>query len=195
MASRGVEAVAVPERTPVTRWFGPGFAELHPSLQALHRTGGKLRGMATFWFAPGSAGWFGRRLARHLGIPEVAGDHPMEIDISHDGGSMTWSRRFGDSQQLPSIFRPIGWWPDGHWLEGTGSFEFKLTVSVVDGGWHWHIIGARLHGIPLPRWLLPRVKAYKRIESGKYLFYVGFALPLMGDVFGYSGLLDIATDR
>ncbi len=42
----------------------------------------------------------------------------------------------------------------------------------------------------MPRWLLPRSEAYKRIEEGRYRFKVSFALPLLGMVLGYGGWLD-----
>jgi hypothetical protein len=65
-----------------------------------------------------------------------------------------------------------------------------LTVAVVEGGWYWHVVGARLRGVPLPLSLMPRVTAYKRIEGNKYRFHAGFALPVFGEVFSYSGLLE-----
>jgi hypothetical protein len=39
-------------------------------------------------------------------------------------------------------------------------------------------------------WLVPRSRAYKRIEDGRYRFFVGFTLPFLGEVFSYSGLLE-----
>jgi hypothetical protein len=72
--------------------------------------------------------------------------------------------------------------------------EFSLNVSVIDGGWFWHIVSARLWGKPLPLWLMPRVTAYKRIEDDKYRFHVGFALPILGEALSYSGLLELRTN-
>jgi hypothetical protein len=178
----------------VTTWFGESFGSLHPRLQALHRGNGKLRGPVTFWFGQGVAGAFGRRLARHLGIPDTAGEHELDVDIGHDGTTMWWNRRFDQSHALRSSFRPVGAWPDGHWIENTDPMQFTLTVAVVEGGWYWRIVGARLRGVPLPLWLTPRVTAYKRIEDDKYRFHVGFALPIIGAVMSYSGLLELNTN-
>lgn len=188
MTSTGLEAGT---ENAVTTWFGGGFGQLHPHLQALHRRGGTLRGPVTFWFRKGIAGALGRRLARHLGIPDVAGQHQLDVEIGHSAGTMSWNRCFDRSQFLRSIFRPIGRWPDGHWFENTDPMEFTLNVAVIEGGWYWRIVGARLRGVPMPLWLLPRVTAYKRIEADKYRFHVGFALPVVGDVFSYSGLLEL----
>ena len=178
----------------VMAWFGAGFEQLHPRLQALHRHSGKLSGPVDFCFGPGVAGMLGRRLARHLGIPDLAGAHQLEVGIGHDASTMSWDRRFDHACDLRSIFRPIGRWPDGHWTEHTDPMQFTLNLAVIDGGWHWRIIGARWRGVPLPLWLLPRVTAYKRIEAEKYRFHVGFALPLVGEVFSYSGLLELGAD-
>jgi len=191
MTSAGMDA---PDGNAVTKWFGEGFGRLHPRLQALHRGNGRLRGPITFWFGKGAAGAFGRRLARHLGIPDTVGEHELDVDIGHDGTTMWWNRHFDRSLTLLSGFRPVGSWPDGHWIESTDPMEFTLAVAVIEGGWYWRIIGARLRGMPLPLWLMPRVTAYKRIEDDKYRFHVGFALPILGSVMSYSGLLELDTD-
>ena len=65
-----------------------------------------------------------------------------------------------------------------------------LKVDIIEGGWYWRVTNVRLRGIPVPLWLIPGSAAYKRIEDGKYRFYVGFSLPLVGKVFSYSGLLE-----
>jgi hypothetical protein len=187
MASDGS---TVQDGNAVTTWFGEGFGLLHPLLQDLHRRDGTLRGPVTLWFGPGSAGAMGRRLARHLGIPDTSGEHAFEVEIGHDATGMWWNRRFDGSQKLHSRFRLTGCWPDGQWIEATDPLEMNLTVSVIDGGWYWRIVSARLRGVPMPLALLPRVTAYKRIEDGKYRFHVGFGLPLVGEVFSYSGLLE-----
>ncbi len=173
----------------VTAWFGDGFAQLHPLLQALHREPGRLSGPATLQFGIGLAGMLGRRLARGLGIPDVAGPHHLDVDIGHDASTLWWHRCFDHTFPLRSIFRPHGHWPHGHWIETTGPLEVRLTVDVIDGGWYWRVTRVRLHGLRVPLWLLPKATAYKRIEAGQYRFHVGFSLPLLGQVFCYSGLL------
>lgn len=173
----------------VTQWFGDGFARLHPVLQALHRSSGRLSGQVSLQFGAGLAGVLGRRLTRRLGIPESAGAHQLDVTIGHDATTLQWDRCFDGVHHLRSSFRPKGRWPDGHWIESTGPLELELAVDVVEGGWHWRAIGLRLHGVRVPLWLIPRSSAYKRIEDGAYRFFVGFSLPLLGQVFSYSGLL------
>jgi hypothetical protein len=47
-----------------------------------------------------------------------------------------------------------------------------------------------MRGKALPLWLLPRFSAYKRVVDGRYSFHVGFALPGLGELMAYEGLLD-----
>lgn len=175
--------------TVVSDWFGAAFERLHPLLQALHRNGGLLRGPVDVRFGRGLAGVIGRRLARKLGIPQNDRPHVFEVRIGHEDGLLHWDRRFDDGQRFLSTFRPVGHWPDGLWIEDSAGIALRLQVEVIDGGWHWRCIGAQLGRIRLPRGLLPRSEAFKRIEDGRYRFSVSFALPLLGRMLSYGGTL------
>ena len=96
--------------------------------------------------------------------------------------------------QMRSIFRPVGNIDAGYWLEETGPLELKLTVDILDRGWYWRCLSMRLWKIPLPLWLFPHSKAYKKIEGDKYRFYVGFSLPFLGTILSYGGLLSARSD-
>lgn len=176
--------------TTVSRWFGPAFGHLHPLLQTLHRYGGRLQGPVAIRFGRGVAGMLGRRLARRLGIPRTGRKHALEVVIAHDEGALRWTRRFDDGQVFASVFRPYGHWPQGGWIEDTSVIALMLQVDVIDGGWYWRCVGARRGSTRVPRWLLPRSQAHKRIEDGRYRFEVSFALPLVGEVLRYGGLLE-----
>lgn len=175
----------------VESWFGEGFIGLHPLLQRLHRQGGVLEGEVELATGAGLAGWLGRRLAGKLGIPLGARRVPLRVDIHCDESGLHWNRRFAGSATLVSLFRPVGRWPDGHWEECTGALRLALQVDTRDGGWRWVPIAAWVRGIRIPLALLPRTAAYKRIEGGRYHFYVGFSLPGLGELFSYSGGLEL----
>lgn len=187
MASKETKAG---EANAVVHWFGEGFGGLHPLLQALHCGSGDLSGEVSLQFGAGLAGVVGRRLVRRLGIPESAGPHHLNVEIGHDAANLQWNRCFDRACHVRSSFRPKGHWPDGYWIENTGPLELKLAVDVVQGGWHWRTVAVRLHGVRVPLWLIPRSSAYKRIEDDRYRFFVGFSLPMLGEVFSYSGLLE-----
>ncbi|WP_266171490.1 DUF4166 domain-containing protein [Dyella subtropica] len=180
--------------TAVSAWFGDGFERLHPLLQDLHRHGGRLHGPVRIRIGRGVAGWVGRRLARKLGVPVDEGRaHTLKVSIHHTDGQLHWDRRFDDAHHFPSTFRPVGRWPDGYWVEDTSAIALLLQVEVIDGGWYWRCVGATRGPLRLPAWLLPRGDAYKRIEQGQYRFSVSFALPLLGELLAYEGLLDADT--
>ncbi len=186
----GLEA---PPTAPAARWLGARFRQLHPMLQRLHEQGGTLSGEVAVHTGRGLAGLAGRRLARSLGIPVGRGRCGFEVAIGHAGAALLWDRRFEGGTRMRSVFEPVGHWPDGHWIERTGPVALRLTVDVADQDWHWRVLGARWHGVPVPRPLLPVSRAWKRIEDGRYRFEVEFAMPLLGVVLGYSGLLDVAA--
>lgn len=175
----------------VARWFGDRFDALHPLLQDLHRRGGVLQGEVRIGLGRGLAGWLGRRLAARLGLPPPPDRLPFEVRIAHPAQQLSWDRWFDDGRvRMHSLFRPVGCWPTGYWLETTGFLRLCLTVDVIDGGWHWRCLGVRIAGLTLPPWLFPRSRAYKCIDDGRYRFHVGFALPLLGTLLWYEGLLD-----
>ena len=188
--SRGLEA------TVVSDWFGAAFAQLHPLLQQLHgHRESRLRGTVEMRFGRGLAGVLGRRLARRLGMPDVSGPQAITVDVGHDARQMRWQRRFGDGKALLSVFRPVGTYPDGEWVEETGAIAFSLQVDInAGGGWDWRWVSVRLRGRPVPLWLLPRPSAYKRVVDGRYCFHVGFRAPLLGELMAYEGLLDLVGE-
>ncbi|HKY01215.1 MAG TPA: DUF4166 domain-containing protein [Burkholderiales bacterium] len=173
----------------VETWFGDAFELLHPSLQALHRSGGTLSGTVDVRLGAGLAGWIGRRLARQLGIPARDGAMPMSVSIYGNEKELHWDRTFNEAYTFTSTFTPSGSYPYGHWIESSGRLRLNLGVSIVNGGWIWRPMGGRLWGIPIPILLLPRTSASKRIEGGLYQFNVDVGLPLLGTALSYSGKL------
>ena len=176
--------------TLVSDWFAAEFDKLHPMLQALHRHGGKLYGDVHIEIPKGIGGVLGRRLARKMGVPITGGAHSLAVAIFHADGRLHWYRCFDGTQHMRSIFTPVGTKDAGYWLENTGPIELVLTVDVLADGWHWRCLSMRLWRIPLPLWLFPKSRAYKKIEGDKYRFYVGFALTGFGTILSYSGLLE-----
>lgn len=182
-----------PVENVVTRWFGARFDALDPLLQRLHRHGGTLSGRVDIATGRGLAGMLGRRFARGLGVPVDRPSRGFEVRIGHTGTALIWARRFEGGAEMVSRFEPVGIWPDGHWIERTGALQLRLTVDVIDGGWHWRPLRTTLRGVPLPRFLVPASSASKRVENGRYVFRVVFALAGIGPVLSYGGTLTAAS--
>jgi hypothetical protein len=181
----------------VRNWFGSKFETLDPLLQQLHLNGGVLKGEVKIFVGKGISGFLGRHLARKLGIPIEQPYARFRVDIHSDSKRLYWSRCFNEMQQMNSTFEPVGNWPDGVWIEQTGTIRLALTVDVIGGGWYWRPNKAWLGIIRLPLILMPKTTAYKRIEHDHYCFYVGFSIPFIGMLLSYSGYLeaDVASNE
>jgi hypothetical protein len=164
---------------PVVRWFGTSFNKLDPLLQKLHLSGGELTGTIELGFGNGLAGLLGKRLAKKMQLP-LAGTHQLMVSISHSEHGLHWHRQFNNSNLVSSLFVPV---------------TLTLTVDIEDGGWTWRVLSVSLFGMPIPTWLMPTSHAYKRIEHGRYQFYVGFRYPLLGNLISYQGVLDASNKR
>ena len=174
-------------------WFSDTFSQLDPLLQTLHLKGGKLSGPVCITIADGIAGRLGRKLARKLGIPTDNKNHSLQVNISHCDDGLHWDRCFDNTNEFKSVFKPVGNYSNGYWLEDTGELQLQLTVDIKDGGWYWCCEEIRVHGLKTPNWLLPKTTAYKTVENGSYRFYVGLSVPVFGTLLSYNGLLDITT--
>ncbi len=182
------------QKTEVSTWFGVDFYKLHPLLQQVHLYDAELSGTVQVSTGKGLGGWLGRRIALRMGVPLSADNtHRLRVRITHRDGLLYWDRCFDDKHSVRSVFAPKGSLRNGYWLETTAGVQLYLTVDIIDSGWYWRCLKIRFKGIPLPCWLFPRTKAYKRIEQGRYRFYVGVSLPLLGLLFSYTGLLDVAN--
>jgi hypothetical protein len=173
----------------VASWFGDAFSQLHSDLQVLHCSGGILTGKIRLSFGNGLAKFIGKRLAQKLGIPLQPGEHDLRIEIRHQENSLYWSRCFDQQDTVLSIFRALGNYTAGYWLEETGPVQLKLTVDIVDSAWHWRVLGVRIFGLPMPLVLFPHSRAYKKIIDERYQFHVSFSMPWIGQLFCYEGRL------
>lgn len=89
----------------VETWFGDAFAQLHPLLQALHRSGGSLYGTVDVRLGTGLAGWVGRRLAQKLGVPPRDGTALMRVSIYSTATELHWDRTFNETSGSPQPSR------------------------------------------------------------------------------------------
>ncbi len=178
----------------VKNWFADDFNKLDSQIQILHTQGGKLTGDVDVVYGKGVSGLIGRRLAKKLGVPHE-GRHKLMVTITHNDGNLQWDRLFNDTQEMKSVFTPVGNMEEGYWIEKTGPLNIKLTVEIKNGGWYWRCLSYSFLGLPLPAKLFPESEAYKCIEDGKYRFRVGFRLWFFGDLLSYSGLLDVTNKR
>lgn len=89
-----------------------------------------------------------------------------------------------------TLLNPVGSKADGYWVEQTGPIQLFLTVDIKDTGWYWRCLQVKIKGIRVPLWLFPQTFACKTIEHDQYRFAVSIAVPLIGRVLSYRGLLN-----
>jgi len=176
----------------VKDWFGDEFNSLHPLLRDMHTQGAVLKGKVHISVGGGLGKYIGKAIAKKLGIPLAPSEQDFEVTVSHTNTMLNWTRRFGKSAVALSKFEPIGNKTTGYWLENTGVLTLALTVDIIEGGWYWRCLKAWVKDIRVPLFLFPKTTAFKRIENGKYRFYVELSLPLLGKVLAYQGDLEAA---
>jgi hypothetical protein len=176
----------------VEAWLGEAMAQLAPPLQQLHREGGILVGTVQVKLGSGIARWVGGRIARRIGMSGKEGSETLEVAIRSTAHALHWRRRFNDAQPFESVFRPVGNYPEGFWVEDTGALSLRLKVDLDEGSWRWCHAGTRWLRIPVPSFLAPRVVAVKSASGQEYRFSVDIALPLLGHVISYAGTLAYA---
>ncbi|MGY4516946.1 DUF4166 domain-containing protein [Lysobacter sp. HA18] len=170
----------------VETWLGHGAERLHPALRALHSVGGRLAGDVDTYVADHV---IGRRLARRMGLTTGTSRVRMQVDVVPGDDGFVWTRRFDGGPAFASHFRPVGCWPTGVWRERTGRTQIELSVDLADGHWRWQHRSTSIAGLRIPARLAPRVRGEKRIVDGMYRFDVELALPLLGTVMRYGGLM------
>lgn len=182
------------------RVLGPGFDRLAPEIQALHDLTAAAAASGHCTITRGRhplsqlAGWLFAMPSETTGLPisETTG-LPIRVGFEPLGEAEIWRRHFGN-HRLVSVQRP-GPRP-GLLVERFGVGSFLVAVSVADGGLRLDLRGVRLLGLPLPRFLWPRVRAGERSEKGCFVFDVEIHLPLAGLLVHYHGTLrlhDAAT--
>ena len=130
----------------------------------------------------------GRLVAWLIQLPPPAIDAPIAVAFEVRGGTETWTRRVGGramrSRQFVGARKPRGWL-----VEAFGPIAFDLAFAVQDGGLSLTLVGARFAGVPLPRFLWPRVAARETVDAGRFHFDVAIGLPLLGRLVCYRGWL------
>jgi hypothetical protein len=133
----------------------------------------------------------GRVVSWLFQLPPASGDTPIAVEFAVHDGRETWTRRVGGrtmrSQQYIGLRKPRGWI-----VEQFGPLAFDLALPESGGRVELVMSGARCFGVPLPRVLWPRARAFEAAEGERFLFDVEIGLPLLGRLVRYRGWL---TDR
>lgn len=175
-----------PEPPLYQRILGAAFSDLPEVTRRLHRGVPALiaNGEAQIEPAPSA---LARLLARCLGMPTIAGTVPVRVVIEQRDGEEYWSRNFA-GKTMRSQMREAG----GLIAESFGPFSIRMALVAHSEGLDMKRVDGRFFGIPIPGFLLPRIKAEERVDhQGRHLFHVEIDLPLLGRLVAYRGHLTL----
>ncbi|KQQ87416.1 DUF4166 domain-containing protein [Massilia sp. Leaf139] len=167
--------------------MGSAFGQLAEPVQAFHRSRGRrvLHGQVRTE-APQSTP--ARLLARCLGTPLLPSSGAIRFELDARPDRETWVRHF-PTNTMRSHMTLVG----GELTERLGLTRLRFGLNAEEGRLVMELRGLQFLGIPCPRWALPRIVAEEEGRDGRLYFKVSAALPLVGQVAGYSGHLVIHT--
>jgi hypothetical protein len=129
-----------------------------------------------------------RLIASWLGLPHPGDGVPVQVTVRRDGAHEVLTRDYGGE-----IFETRQFQAETdqgkRLMETIGPITTRLRVEARHDGLNLHAEQAFWRGVPLPRWLTPRVRACERAYGGAHLFDVSVRLPLIGQIIAYRGRL------
>ena len=157
------------------------FELLAPALRQFlsEESGGRVCGRLSITRTPGR---LHNLAAAAMGIPP-AGDYDLVLEVLPFAGGQRWVRHFG-TYTLATNQKDYR----GMLIEYAGPASIGFELVVQSGSLFFHPRHAWVMGIPLPRWLAPRIEAENRsTETDGWRVRVRFCVPLLGLVAEYEG--------
>jgi len=164
------------------RLIGGAFDTLPQRVRAIHEAPCVLRGQCDI---RRGGGILSRLCGALAGMPPAGDRVPTVVSITRDGEGEIWRRDFGGRGFTSRLCEC-----DGDLKERLGPTTFRFRLVADSEAIRWDVVGVRVLGIPLPLWAMSGILAREAIVEGRYCFDVSAALPLVGLVVHYRGLLD-----
>ncbi len=177
------EVRELPQRSPLyARIMGPRFADLAPSLAAVH---GVLRDAGAGGRAVVKRGRHpvARFVAAFLRFP-MAGEHELHVAFSERRGGERWTRDFS-GRRFTSDFSQAR----SRLVERFGPLRFRFDLASDGSGLRMIMRGWSFARMRLPLAFAPIVEAREWDEDGLFHFDVSIDLPVIGLVTQYTGWL------
>jgi len=164
------------------RVLGPHFEALPKAVRAIHSVTGDAGAFGEGTVVRGRSP-LARLIASLMRFP-ASGTVPLHVHFAERAGRETWTRDFGGhlfSSELSA--------PRGCIVERFGPLRFAFDIPADERGLEMHLARWSGFGLPMPRFLAPRISAREWEEQGRFRFEVGVAMPLAGEVIRYQGWL------
>ena len=174
------------------RIIGPAWSSLSDSVQEFHLTGEKIemRGQGLFNIRHGS-NVMAQLLACLMRMPAAGDNVPTELLVTSLNEGERWQRSFAGKTLISDQREQIG----NLLLESFGMLELGFNLAVCDQVLHYQQARAALRvgsvGLPLPRWLAPRIVASERAAAGRAAVSVSVEVsaPVIGLIMAYRGYI------
>lgn len=132
-----------------------------------------------------------RVLRRVLGLPLPGHGQALEICIERQGMRETWTRRFALRRMQSTLRRDA---TSAHLLERLGPVTLCFSLHPDAHGVEWHLNGASVLGINIPRRWLGTVLSHSGERNGRYAFAIDSRLPWIGRLVAYRGWLEMVDE-
>ncbi len=164
--------------------LGPAFDKMPAPTKRLHRGRPAILadGVAE---VTGAEHPLGATVARWFGLPEAGAKVPLRVVIEAREGREYWTRYF-DGKPMRSVMRQAG---AGVVEERFGPVAMRMRLVAHEAGLDMLMRSGRFAWLPLPRFLLPTIRAEERAEETRHLFDVEIRLPFVGRLVAYRGYL------
>lgn len=122
-------------------------------------------------------GWF-------MGFPSATENTKISVHFRRDGDSEYWQRTFGEQK-----FYSRQWVRDGMLFEQINLITLVFNVETNQQKLSLQINRILMCGLPVPRFLYPKIVATETSENGCFCFFVKAEMPVIGPVVEYAGWL------
>ncbi|APV49444.1 hypothetical protein BWI17_06960 [Betaproteobacteria bacterium GR16-43] len=171
------------------RFLGPSFDLLPRELRAFHDVTGHRRYTGHCTIA-GAETALGRLAARILGLPR-SGEGAMSFELHAADEGETWSRHF-PGKTLSSRLHV----EHGVLVERMGVAQMRFEAREANGReLSLALKGVRILGVPMPRFLLPQVRAVETASPDRLHFDIAASWPGVGRIIAYRGSLDVGPGK
>ncbi|MEX1033436.1 MAG: DUF4166 domain-containing protein [Cellvibrionaceae bacterium] len=162
--------------------MGSEFARLSPLLRQFHAGRKRLTGVCCVQ----RGNLFAKIICELFKFPRQGEQVPLSVDCEHTEQFMVWQRDF-DGLKMESRFAKRG----EFLVERLNGLSLYFKAVEKDGALHFEFYKTRFMGIPIPRFVCPRILAYENACDGRYRFMVRVHMLFVGMVLSYWGQLDL----
>jgi hypothetical protein len=164
------------------RVLGPRFARLPEAVRAIHDVFADSGAVGEGTVVRGTSP-LARLVAAAMRFPP-SGTVPLHVHFAERGGREIWTRDFGGQRFSSELSASRGCI-----VERFGPMRFAFDIPADERGLEMHLTRWSAFGLPMPRFLAPRISAREWEEEGRFRFEVAVAMPVAGEVVRYEGWL------